>query len=82
MFLSPACLDVCVFVGRSQHSRQTHPNDQTNQKKPATQATKTEKRRQTRPSPRNRLRPRTKPDAAKDATSDKDKEHFDVTTWL
>jgi len=57
------------------------PNDQTNQKKPAAQATKTEKKP---PDATKLAEPSAseehKPDVAKDAPSDKDKEeHYDVT---
>lgn len=55
------------------------PNDQANQKKPAAQTTKTEKKA---PDATKPVEPSTseehKPDAAKDASSDKE-EHYDVT---
>ena len=70
-----------AFLSARPAQQTDSPNDQTNQKKPATQATKTEKKAPdaTKPAEPSASEEH-KPHAAKDGTSDKDKEeHFDVT---
>jgi len=72
---------ICALLSMALAQQTDSTKDQTNQKKPEAQAQKDKKAPDNAPKPPDATAfPQPKPDAAKDSSSDKDKEeHYDMT---